>query len=195
MGKVLSAQGTGYYPSCIPEGARPGSPLFLDLTIEQGMALYWRTRGWIVQASGTYYSDNRGTEQNPIIFSGGGSTTQVTPVGSEEELVCLGDRTHGFIGNIDDGTVDGGVELFLDYTFGFKTEEKFFPAFEFNSLFIRSRPATSVGVLRLIFNGYTIEKNLFSLEEDASGDVLIEFTCTQYWSYGGTYNTSTGEPL
>ena len=89
MGKVLSAQGTGHYPSCIQEGSRPNDPSYLDLTIEQGMALYWRTRRWRVDASGSYYSDETGSPGNPLVFSGGGELTQYTPVGSEEDLVCF----------------------------------------------------------------------------------------------------------
>lgn len=195
MGKVLSAQGTGYYPSCIQEGSRPDDPDYLDLTIEQGMALYWRTRKWRVDASGSYYSDGQGTPEDPLVFSGGGELTQYTPVGSEEDLVCLGGSEYGFFGDISLNGEPDGVEVFYDYTTGFKTDEKFFPAFFFNSAFISSTRQIKVGVARLIFNGYTIAKDIFSSESGAVGDVLIDFTCIEYWSYGGTWNTSTGQPL
>jgi len=195
MGKVLSAQGTGYYPSCIQEGSRPDDPDYLDLTIEQGMALYWRTRRWRVDASGSYYSDGKGSPEDPLIFSGGGEITQYTPVGSEEDLVCLGGSEYGFFGDVSINGEPSAVEVFYDYTSGFKTDEKFFPTFFFNSIFISSTASIKVGVARLIFNGYTIEKDIFSNESGAVGDVLIDFTCIEYWSYGGTWNTSTGQPL
>lgn len=195
MGKVLSAQGTGYYPSCIQEGSRPDDRDYLDLTIEQGMALYWRTRRWRVDASGDYYSDERGTPEDPIVFSGGGELTQYTPIGSEEDLVCLGTSEYGFFGDINIEGEPSPVEVFYDYTSGFKTDLKFFPTFFFNSIFISSIASNKVGVARLIFNGYTIAKDIFSSESGAAGDVLIDFTCIEYWSYGGTYNTSTGLPL
>ena len=195
MGKVLSAQGTGYYPSCIQEGSRPNDPSYLDLTIEQGMALYWRTRRWRVDASGSYYSDETGSPGNPLVFSGGGELTQYTPVGSEEDLVCLGGSEYGFFGDININGIPSGVEVFYDYTTGFKTDEKFFPSFFFNSIYISSTDSIKVGVARLIFNGYTISKDIFSSEDGAVGDVLIDFTCIEYWSYGGTWNTSTGELL
>jgi len=200
MGKVLSSQGTGYYPSCIQSGSQIDSPFYLDLTIEQGMALYWRTRRWRVDASGSFYSDGRGSPESPIVYSGGGELTQYTPVGSEEDLVCLGGSEYGFFGDINVQSEAEFVEVFYGYTSGYKTDLKFFPSFSLNTIYIGSSPAGTpagekVGSVRLIFNGYTIAKDLYTNDTGASGDVLIDFTCIEYWSYGGTWNTSTGEPL
>jgi len=197
VGKVLSAQGSGYYPSCIQTGSQTGSPYYLDLTIDQGMALYWRTRKWRVDASGGFISDSYGA---PIIYSGGGELTQYTPVGSEEDLVCKGGDEYGFFGdiNVDSGTQP--VEIFYDYTSGYKSDSKFFPTFALNTIYISSSPAGSppgqkIGDVRLLFNGYTITKDLYINDTGASGNVLLDFTCTEYWSFGGTYDTATGEPL
>jgi hypothetical protein len=137
------------------------------------------------------------------VYSGGGELTQYTPVGSEENLVCLGESEYGFFGDIIVSNIAPStqpVEVFYDYTSGFKTDEKFFPSFSFNSLYISGSPlgtppGQKVGSVRLIFNGYTITKDLYTSDTGANGDVLIDFTCVEYWSYGGTWNTSTGELL
>jgi hypothetical protein len=167
------------------------------------MALYWRTRRWRVDASGSFYSDGKGTPSNPISYSGGGELTQYTPVDSEENLVCLGGSEYGFFGDIivtDIASTTQPVEVFYNYTTGYKTDLKFFPSFSFNTLYIGSSPAGTpagqkVGSVRFIFNGYTIAKDLYINDTGASGNVLIDFTCIEYWSYDGTWNTSTGEPL
>jgi len=196
MGKVLSAQGTGYYPSCIQEGSRPDDNDYLDLTIEQGMALYWRTRGWRVDASGSFYSDGRGTPENPIVFSGGSELTPSLTVTSEEELVCFGNYIFDFTGTF---IIEGAVPITFNYDFssGYKTEEKFFPAFDVDGLFVYSSfpNGEKIGNVRFIFNDYTIVKDIYTDDTGAVGDVLIDFTCIEYWSYGGTWNTSTGQPL
>jgi len=202
VGKVLSAQGSGYYPSCIQTGSQTGSPYYLDLTIAQGMALYWRTRKWRVDASGGFISDNFAIPNN---YSGGGNLTQYTPVGSEEDLVCKGGDEYGFFGDIQISNYAGGpfptpVEVFYDYTSGYKTDSKFFPTFALNTIYISSSPVGTppgqkIGDVRLLFNGYTITKDLYVNDTGASGNVLLDFTCTEYWSYGGTYDTATGNPL
>jgi len=196
VGKVLSAQGSGYYPSCIQTGSQTGSPYYLDLTIAQGMALYWRAKTWRADASGSFYSDGRGTPENPIVYSGGGVLTPYTPVTAEENLLCLGANDFGHYLN----SGDTFIEVFYDYTSGYKTNERFFPSFSFSTLYISNSPAGTppgekIGDVRLLFNGYIITKDLYVNETGASGNVLIDLTCIEYWSYGGTYDTATGEPL
>jgi hypothetical protein len=164
------------------------------------MALYWRTRRWRVDASGSFYSDGRGSPENPIVYSGGGELTQYTSVDSEENLVCLGGSEYGFFGDVDVESMPQLVEVFYDYTSGYKTDLKFFPSFSFSTIYLSSSPSETpavekVGSVRLIFNGYTIAKDLYTNDTGASGNVLIDFTCIEYWSYDGTWNTSTGEPL
>jgi hypothetical protein len=150
-----------------------------------------------VDASGGFISDSYGA---PIIYSGGGELTQYTPVTSEESLVCKGGDEYGFFGdiNVDSGTQP--VEVFYAYTSGYKTDSKFFPTFALNTIYISSSPAGSpsgqkIGDVRLLFNGYTITKDLYINDTGASGNVLLDFTCTEYWSYGGTYDTATGNLL
>jgi len=163
------------------------------------MALYWRTRKWRVDASGGFISDSHSVA---IIYSGGGVLTQYTPVGSEEDLVCKGGDEYGFFGDINVDSATQPIEVFYDYTSGYKTDSKFFPTFAVNTIYITSSPVGSppvvfgkVGDARLLFNGYTITKDLYINDTGASGNVLLDFTCTEYWSYGGTYDTATGEPL
>jgi len=197
VGKVLSAQGSGYYPSCIQEGSKPDDPDYFDLTIAQGMALYWRTRRWRVDASGSFYSDGRGTPENPIVYSGGSELTPSLTITSEEKLVCFGNYTFYFNGDIGVESGTQPITFTYDFSGGYKTNEKFYPLFEVDSIYVyNSYPSgQKVGNTRFIFNNYTIVKDLYTNDTGASGDVLIDFTCIEYWSYGGTYDTATGNPL
>ena len=204
MGKVLSAQGTGYYPSCIKTGSAPDSQFNLDLTIEQGMALYWRTRKWSFVASGSWISNNYGIQQN---VSGSGEFENVDPiVTSEEQLLCLGDYGYFASFTTDQDTFDIEWAFVLDLTppfASYKSETNFYPYFRLNSTFVQSnnsREDQKIGTLRLNFNGYIISKNLYTDTasfpyDGTSGNVLIDITCIEYWSYDGTWNTSTGELL
>jgi len=207
MGKVLSAQGTGYYPSCIKSGSAPDSQFNLDLTIEQGMALYWRTRKWSFVASGSWISNNYAIQQN---VSGSGEFRNVDPiVTSEEQLLCLGDYGYfaSFTTDQDSLDIEWAFAIDLPNLFrpavSYKSDTNFYPYFRLNSGFIQShnsREDQKIGTLKLNFNGYIISKNLYTDTAEppydgTSGNVLIDITCSEYWSYGGTWNTSTGEPL
>jgi hypothetical protein len=201
MGKVLSAQGSGYYPICIETGERPDDQDYLDLSIEEGMALYWRTKKWRIDASGTFISNNFG---QPVVFSGGGEITLRTIIESEEKLVCSGYKAFGGNGNnIVANSSSQSYDIYWRFPDGYKTETKFYPYFIFTSPYIQSynvREDQKVGTLRFLFNGYTITKNLYTDTAEypytgTSGNVQISFTCTEYWPYGGTYDTTTGQPL
>jgi hypothetical protein len=206
VGKVLSAQGSGYFPSCIQPGSVPDSQWNLDLTIPQGMALYWRTKEWRFEASGSWTSDNR---IGPQPVSGSGNIVKLNEITSEEQLVCLsdGNTIFGYF-DTDQDRID--IEITFNVrsdtiTFynSYQSKTKVYPYFDINGLYIQSNNAREdqkVGILRFIFNGYTISKNLYTNDGDypwtgTSGNVLIDIICREYWSYGGTYDTTTGEPL
>jgi hypothetical protein len=201
VGKVLSAQGSGYYPSCITSGTEPELQNNLVLTIEQGMALYWRTKKWTISASGSFISNNFG---EPIVVSGGGEATLLTPIDSEEALVCSGEYGFGVYGDLLMNGFPMSYEVYWDfYFYGKKSNNNFYPYFDYNSVYIQnnnSREDQKIGIFRFLFNGYTITKNLYTDTAEppysgTSGNVQIDLTCTEYWSYGGTYDTSTGNPL
>ena len=196
MGKVLSAQGTGYYPSCIQVGERPNDESYLDLSIEEGMALYWRTKKWRVDASGSFTSDDY---DYPITYSGSSLATRTPKVEAEENLVCTGKSEFVVLGDI---LWNGGLskaEFAYDFTFGYKSDSKFYPYFVCNAPLIGTFPSgDKVGNIFISFNGYTKTGSLY-YSQDApgtpSGNVLLSFTCIEYWSYGGTYDTTTGQSL
>ena len=207
MGKVLSAQGSGYFPSCIQPGSASGSQWNLDLTIEQGMALYWRTKQWRFEASGSWISDNR-VERVPV--SGSGDVVKLNEIASEENLLCLGRGDEILLGYIptDQRNLDIDMSFNIQsdvFTFlnSYQDKTKVYPWFEINSVFIQShnvREDQKIGTIRFMFNGYTISKNLYTDDGEppwtgTNGNVLIDIICREYWSYGGTWNTSTGEPL
>jgi len=93
MGKVLSAQGSGYFPFCLTKGTPPSTgidteyPISLSLT--KYMSWWWKVKTWNVTGSST------GNES----WSGGGynnwTTTELvqdeywtSSISSEENLVC-----------------------------------------------------------------------------------------------------------
>ena len=207
MGKVLSAQGSGYFPSCIQPGSAPDSQWNFDLTIQQGMALYWRTKQWRFEASGSWISDNRGER---VQVSGSGDLVKLNEIASEENLLCLGRGDSVLYGYIptDQGNWDIDIafnvksEIFTFFN-SYQNSTRVYPWFEINSDFIQNhnvREDQKIGTIRFIFNGYTIAKNLYTDDgvppwTGTNGNVLVDIICKEYWSYGGTYDTATGEPL
>jgi len=207
MGKVLSAQGSGYFPSCIQPGSATSSQWNLDLTIAQGMALYWRTRKWRFEASGSWISNNRVVPQS---VSGSGDVVNLDEAASEENLLCLGRGDSSIYGYFDTDQGKFDIELsfnvqsnILAFFNSYQTKTSVYPWFRINSTYIQNnneREDQKIGTIRFIFNGYTIAKNLYTNDAEepwtgTNGNVLLDIICKEYWSYGGTWDTSTGELL
>ena len=51
-----------------------------------------------------------------------------------------------------------------------------------------------IGTYKITYLDYDIVGNLFGTD-GSSGTALIEVNAKEYWSYGGTYSTTTGQPL
>lgn len=170
------------------------------------MALYWRTRKWRFEASGSFITD--ASPERPV--SGSGDVVKLNEIASEENLLCLGrgdSILYGYIptdqGNWD---IDMSFNIQSDvFTFlnSYQNKTKVYPWFEINSGFIQNhnvREDQKIGTIRFLFNGYTISKNLYTNDGQSpwtgtNGNVLIDIICKEYWSYGGTYDTATGNPL
>lgn len=197
MGKVLHASGSGYFPGCIAAGDPEDCPW----TLEKAMQTYWRVRTWTFTASGIATNNDDPSDFFPISstitdITSHDSQTDV-PQTLEEGLVCGnyfeffgGLRYEAFIGFGQAETSGGlynsglGGEA-LDYT----TEPlEFVFASNISSAFNISILGTNIPISMVYKNddeefSYTI----------TSGSATL--TPTLWWSYGGTYDTATGNPL
>jgi len=202
MGKVLHASGSGYFPFCIQESTSPACVFPLE-TI---MKIYWRVKRFQLTGSGigTYpppFEDITGTFNfNPVEIP-------QTYANSEENLVCASgfsfNRSPDFGGIVlNQYTANkNNLNLFsLNFTASFSDDgirnslggENGFNAFY--GPYATTIPSTSLNIFGVNMPVYiTID----GLPDDAymGGDLQLTLTPLEYWSYGGTWNTSTGEPL
>jgi len=211
MGEVLHASGSGYFPSCIQGGAGFWS-------LERAMDLYWRIRSWELSISLTYsiLIDGVPTEFTvvpeadflPLVrrYNEGGA-----PLASEEQLVCFNPyaSTGVYTGTPEEpfayvgcagATTDGTL-----YTPNFS----FFASFR---AFIRPGLDPDRYDFEIFSVGQSSGQKSFSIYEStpisfgvlpldpADGeytfvDVALSLEPKEWWSYGGTYDTSTGARL
>lgn len=202
MGKVLHASNSGYFPFCISElgdeEIGPGTYYPLGMSLEKVMEIYWRIRDVVCNGPGDpeftadiqYYK--KGTE---LLFD----------AQEESDLVC----TDGFFVNAI-GSNDGQILHFVKRISAFGSgpsiifsEGEYYPFIYFSAL------ATVVGDDLYIgdsladdFEGPTSSFTFFGLTiilynsqpldaEPYVGSMLAE----SYWSYGGTWDTTTGARL
>lgn len=211
MGKVRSL---GYFPHCIPQGI-PTEDFYLDLSLNEAMALFWRVKNWEFRTTGTL-SDGFGVGYDLTYLGSSWATATIeNPVISEEYLVCKSQELFLFTNNVD-GLVTTDDETYpingirqFGFSFGsipvFDARyqgSRYYPIFFFQMLgpvlssSIAPGPGYSsvVGTYYLSFLDYIVQGDLFGAD-GASGDVEVEINAKEYWSYGGTYNTETGEKL
>jgi hypothetical protein len=204
MGKVLHASASGYFPRCIESGGGYWS-------LEKAMDIYWRVKTWSVSASGTYLT---GDEPQPWSYS-------VSDIRSysferdefnylEEDLVCVERFGNGFLGGQDldpyeNGFVDLGVNSFtksgslynpFDY-FEIQGPQDDAPieiTGPYSSSYNLPDPESETLIEVQIF-GSIGAFWVFDLPTPGQVDGTFSLTPTEWWSYGGTYNTSTGARL
>jgi hypothetical protein len=200
MGKVLHASFSGYFPTCIIEGTPTPAQDYLSLTLEQAMALFWRVRTWEARASGSFFSGNTGSTIEYISSSFVDMTPTIT-IGQEEDLVCKGATTFFFQRSANaiitpPGSNFGGT---IDFQFIFESIARggstYYPSFfiaSINALTLFAPTFTSkIGTYKITYLDFDIEGDLFG-PDGSFGSALIEINAREYWSYGGTYNTSNG---
>ena len=197
MGKVLHASGSGYFPGCIADGAPEDCPW----TLEKAMQTYWRVRTWDFEASGIATNNDDPSDTYP--FSS--TITDITshseqtflPQTAEEGLVC--GNYFSFFGElryeayIDFFQVERSGSLYnsglagvvLDYT---TDPLQFQFGAELSSAFSISILGTSIPIDMFWDNDDEEESYRIT-----SGSATL--TPTLWWSYGGTYNPSTGARL
>jgi hypothetical protein len=205
MGKVLHASGSGYFTSgfigteCIEESGDSRNAIW---TLENAMKLYWRVRSWSFSASGVGEEDGEefsfSTNINNMISRFYSEPDdEFIPTPREEQLVC------GFtlFQNPDNPNLENIIEVGLQGVF--KVGDLYNPTFEG---FVYDRipgvqyfmAATADGqassTISLFGGVLPIGAGIFG-----TGESVVSFTATLtptlWWSYGGTYDTSTGEPL
>ena len=197
MGKVLHASKSGYFPSCIVEGDPEDCPW----TLEKAMQTYWRVRTWTFTASGIATNIDDPSDTFPV----SSTITDITshdaetelPQTLEEGLVCgnyfyfFGEiRYEAFIGfnqpKTGGGLYDSGLDGFvLDY----RTEPL---SFVFAANISSAFNISILGINIPIEMRYQNDDAEFAYSITSGSATL---TPTLWWSYGGTYNTSTGARL
>lgn len=207
MGKVLSAQGSGYFPTCISEDDAPEH--FPSGSIKDFMTFYWRVKRFKVTFSGSGVAVNAGESvEMRGTFDLSLRTAYDYKLESESELVCnLATFSSGTGGEI---LING---IFYDSLFSniyhtpvyYKKKQVLwsnvvaFGGTPNNYFFYAFQPGdwTKVGSYSINFFGGSLSGGpLYSPPSSfSSGSFDMTFEATEYWSYGGTYNTGTGEPL
>jgi hypothetical protein len=219
MGKVLSAQGSGYFPTCIVSD--PDYVGQVTGSLQDIMSLYWRVKNFKVSVSGSGIFD---LGDNPISCSFSGETGLQTiyrnafdpqpSITDEASLVCgYNIRSHEHLEGSGMSFILGGgefgpafMQMYFETVFSRPSESTYVIRFRFrlfettlNVLSITGNPSSqgdsnAVGSWSISLFGTNIIGTAYS-QSIASGSFNVNFTATEYWSYGGTYNTTTGEPL
>jgi hypothetical protein len=186
------------------------------------MALYWRVKTWEIKINGDLnIIEDSVYGINKVTYLGDSFVEMISlpSINSEEDYVCgsggveplsvspLQANYHYY---------DPPLDRIFSYTQGFSLVFSAGYPYEYNLLTDGSNyylffglfisPAVSsnyaptynvnVGSYSISFNGYTKTGNLYSVGGFASsGNILCEIKAKEYWSYGGTYDTTTGNPL
>lgn len=183
MGRVLHASYSGYFPYCIiPYDDSPFLPLFSISSLDVAMRLFWRVRK--IRFYGTYEPTPplTGTRNYELVWSSAADT--------EEGLVCnpgwtlissQGTRESYFI--IEDVT-SYQDQYVVRLSFLGEFDDTFGPdAFSFSNPSIIDPNYSSIN-----FEGVT----MWGIVPDGA---TFNYEILEYWSYGGIYNTETGELL
>jgi hypothetical protein len=215
MGKVLSAQGSGYFPICIPKLEPYLYQTTIPLTLEQAMALFWRVKVWEAKVSGGW-NDPNDPDYGTTTFINSNSYVNmvaqgVTPeINSEAEYICNGNGLFEFSRLIEvnretpSGNSSGTGPLIMQYGFSSDFDARrsgntYYPYFIISTISCSSENASGfsvVGAFNLRISTHVITGFLYTLiERSAIGDVQIDIRPKEYWSYDGTWNTETGDKL
>jgi hypothetical protein len=206
MGKVLHASYSGYFPTCIVPGKPTPPEDYLSLTLDQAMALFWRVKTWRAKASGSFHDE---VLEATIEYTSS-SFVDMTPnliVDEEQNLVCYGNRTFYFeraatatITLDDGGTSDADGNINFQYIFSSvnKSGSTYYPYALISSINSASSKGvgsvSKIGTYKITYLNFEIGGDLFG-SDGSSGSASIQIDAKEYWSYGGTYDTSTGSRL
>jgi len=200
MGKVLHASGSGYFPGCIEEST---DSKYAVWPLEQAMQTYWRVRAWDFSANIVVRLFDYPEEGQNTDIPLESSVSDIRQEAEDEQtLVCYSefirqDRLDGYpksgdifffpyrkVGDLYYSGLGGLIEDGQSNTeFAFWADNQTYPSAQF-----------PISIL-----GATLDITAFYLEDAEYESEVISCTASlvpsEWWSYGGTYNTSTGEPL
>jgi len=214
MGKILTTQpfpfshydseAGGYVPCGITTG------LNVRGTLSEMMKLYWRVKKFSVSGSFTAYTFN--DPANPVSVTWSGTTTSLAD--EEANLVCndgystsLTDTGASVAFNLDfrgaDFYVNSSptqslVHLYMDVTFATDQDDQSGvllgvegDPYTIQEFTINGFQVYTTSGQKVYYTGYIFPPGPTPLITDFTSTIVA----SEYWSYGGTYNTSTGEPL
>ena len=222
MGKVLHASASGYFTGCIKEQNLLTECFSGNLT--QVMALFWRVKKWEATITGSLQRTFDDGITNTLTFNGTTREldSQSPSPTTEEDLVCFNGEAKAFLVYFktanwydSDGTPQDDA-FFLIISSGYRSVDnsgveksgddyRIFGETALGTTFLingngdtapeYSSPLVEAGLYNITFYDGTLTGKLWSAFADTTASCVITVNAKEYWSYGGTYNTSTGEPL
>jgi len=190
MGKVLHASGSGYFIGCIEESTDNNYAIW---SLEKAMQTYWRVRAWDFSAEVTV----KPFEDSPFELSYSVANIFST-ANQESDLVCFNEFFDGPRGvdiffspvkKVGDLYYSGLAGLIVDGSTGL--EFVFGP--DIFDIFGNEFSFPVLGADLKIGSFYFLES-----QPEGYNPVVgctASLTPSEWWSYGGTYNTSTGARL
>lgn len=204
MGRVLHASYSGYFPFCIgtADQSKIGKykPYPIPMSIDDSMKAFWRVKTWRVKG---LLLDSIAT---PQYIDRDGNFIEIT---KEEELVCA--IGFGFATFVED--TDGypdRAEFFLwkvnEAFTVIKEDKSFYPRILFGFEYSTPDEITEIVSSELDWNTLPSTEDAGTIKfmnyeipgfKIAGNGSYVggSITPEEYWPYGETYNTSTGEPL
>ena len=183
MGKVLSAQGSGYFPFCLPEWDNQFSQ-FTTASLSVAMKSFWVLRSFSI--TGSYNGPSSSVLDFSIVLSSSATT--------EEGIVCNPNwevTSSSSLVEIEGSwySVNQGDQF---YRYG----NLIIPAYRISALYEQGQGA-GFAIFSQSSSGYTETFNFENMTfYGGRGDALsFSITPISYWSYGGIYDTATGNTL
>jgi len=199
MGEVLHASASGYFPACIQSAPTFKSDL-VGGSLEEIMELYWRVKAWRLDSvSGSVNFDYGGGDVTTISYSASQQSLGYVDPATEENLVC---DPFPFFSATANYLLNGSNYLLSvslnGFNFNFlKENETYYMRFGFDMLFVTTQ-VTPYQVGSVTINGLSVPLYGYidgAPPDNITGNISASISATEYWSYGGTYNTQTGAPL
>jgi len=225
MGKVLHASYSGYFPFCLTKGTPPstgkGTDYPISLSLTKYMSWWWKVKTWkLTGSSACNETANSGNLVNNWTTTGLVQDNNWTSsIPSEENLVCQDIRVvknisangvgfNGFsIGTDDIGaftnvwTITFEDHAYLDGTTIYPRMRVagWYDTFSAGDSKVQEQldPLSTFRIDEVTIPIYTNWFPNWTIYSDWSvtGSQSFDLNPDEYWSYGGTYNTQTGEPL
>jgi len=188
MGKVLHASYSGYFPACI-QTAPASKGNLVSGTLEQIMELYWRVKAWRLD----FVSGSIDIDGEIIDYSASQQALGAVSATTEADLVCNpafgATATYTLNGQSRKLIIGLGGSYFIENT-------TYYLYFLFDMLFVTTQ-VTEYEVGFVTIKGFSVP--LYGYVDGPprpiTGNITASISPIEYWSYGGTYNTSTGQPL